>query len=122
MSAVSQYLIFSAIGFCDDAAVLCAFDLVELDGKDLRWRPLEYRKATLAALLQDVRDGIAFNQHFDGDGAGIFRHACALCCEGIVSKQLGSPYRAGRSAHWLKIKNPNAPGVRRLEEEDWANR
>ena len=37
---------------CDDAAVLCAFDLVELDGKDLRWRPLEYRKATLAALLQ----------------------------------------------------------------------
>jgi ATP-dependent DNA ligase len=45
----------------------------------------------------------------------------AFCrnCEGIVSKRLGSPYRAGRSDHWLKIKNPSAPAVRRLEEEDW---
>ena len=107
---------------CDDAAVLCAFDLVELDGKDLRWRPLEYRKATLAALLQDVRDGIAFNQHFDGDGAGIFRHACALGCEGIVSKQLGSHYRSGRVDHWLKIKNPAAPAVKREAEEEWGRK
>jgi bifunctional non-homologous end joining protein LigD len=74
----------------DDAAVLCAFDLVQLDGEDLRWQPLEYRKATLADLLQGVRDGIAFNQHFSDDGASIFRHACALGCEGIVSKRLGS--------------------------------
>jgi hypothetical protein len=43
-----------------------------------------------------------------------------LGCEGIVSKRLGSPYRAGRSPHWLKVKNPDAPAVRRLEEEDWA--
>ena len=74
----------------DAAAVLCAFDLVQLDGEDLRWQPLEYRKATLADLLQGVRDGIAFNQHFSDDGASIFRHACALGCEGIVSKRLGS--------------------------------
>ena len=54
-----------------------------------------------------------------GDGATIFRHACALGCEGIVSKRLGSPYRAGRSAHWLKIKNPEAPAVKREAEEEW---
>ena len=52
----------------DHAAVLCAFDLIELDGKDLRRQPLERRKAALADLLRGIRDGIAFNQHFAGDG------------------------------------------------------
>ena len=47
----------------DHAAVLCAFDLTELDGRDLRWQPVERRKAMLADLLRDTRDGIAFNQH-----------------------------------------------------------
>jgi ATP-dependent DNA ligase len=46
-------------------------------------------------------------------------HACALGCEGIVSKRLGSPYRSGRADCWLKVKNPNAPAVKRIEEEDW---
>jgi bifunctional non-homologous end joining protein LigD len=74
----------------------------------------------LADLLRDTRDGIAFNEHFEGDGRIVFEHACALGCEGIVSKRLGSPYRAGRVDHWLKIKNPAAPAVRREAEEDWA--
>jgi len=43
-----------------------------------------------------------------------------LGCEGIVSKRLGSSYRSGRSAHWVKIKNPKAPAVKREAEEDWA--
>jgi bifunctional non-homologous end joining protein LigD len=90
----------------DHAAVLCAFNLIELDGEDLRWQPLEHRKATLANLLRGVHDGVVFNQHFTGDGAIIFRHACALGCEGIVSKRLGSHYRSGRVDHWLKIKKP----------------
>jgi bifunctional non-homologous end joining protein LigD len=51
-------------------------------------------------------DGIVLNQDFAGRGAMIYKHACALGCEGIVSKRLGSPYRAGRSAHWLKVENP----------------
>jgi bifunctional non-homologous end joining protein LigD len=101
----------------DNAAVLCAFDLIELDGEDLRWQPVERRKAVLADLLRGTSDEIAFNTHFAGDGAVIYMHACALGCEGIVSKRLGMPYRAGRSQHWLKIKNPDAPAVRRLEEE-----
>jgi ATP-dependent DNA ligase len=45
--------------------------------------------------------------------------ACQLGCEGIVSKRLGSPYRAGRSPHWIKVKNPKAPTVKREAEEDW---
>ena len=58
---------------------------------DLRWVPLEDRKQTLGDLIRGIDDGIAFNQHFDGDGEIIFRHACSLGCEGIVSKRLGSP-------------------------------
>ena len=104
----------------DNAVVLCAFDLIELDGEDLRWQPLERRKTVLADLLRGTSDGIAFNKHFAGDGAIIFDHACALGCEGIVSKRLGSPYRSGRVNHWLKIKNPAAPAVRREAEEDWG--
>jgi ATP-dependent DNA ligase len=45
-----------------------------------------------------------------------------LGCEGIVSKRLGSAYRSGRVDHWLKVKNPAAPAVRREAEEDWDSR
>jgi bifunctional non-homologous end joining protein LigD len=106
----------------DHAAVLCAFDLIELDGEDLRGARLENRKRTLAGLLRGTDDGIAFNKHFEGDGAIVFRHACALGCEGIVSKRLGSAYRCGRVDHWLKIKNPAAPAVKREAEEDWGKK
>jgi bifunctional non-homologous end joining protein LigD len=102
-------------------ATLCAFDLLELNGEDLRRSPIEERKHALANALYRNHEGIAFNTHYDGDGAVIYKHACALGCEGIVSKKLGSPYRSGRSSHWLKTKNPAAPAVRRLEEEDWPS-
>jgi bifunctional non-homologous end joining protein LigD len=104
----------------DAAAVLCAFDLLELDGKDLRRTPIEERKGILAELLSYPHQGIAFNEHYVGDGAIIFKHACALGCEGIVSKRLGSPYRSGRADCWIKVKNPEAPAVRRETEEDWV--
>jgi bifunctional non-homologous end joining protein LigD len=77
------------------AAVLCAFDLLELDGEDLRREPIETRKSTLKSLLRGKHEGIAFNAHFIADGAIVYRQACALGCEGIVSKRLGSPYRSG---------------------------
>jgi ATP-dependent DNA ligase len=48
------------------------------------------------------------------------RHACKLGLEGIVSKRKGSPYRSGRSPDWLKMKNPDAPAVKREAEEDWG--
>ena len=106
----------------DHAAVLCAFDLIEIDGKDLRSVPIEQRKQALADVLCRERDGIVFNLHYNCDGATIFKHVCALVCEGIVSKRLGSPYRSGRVEHWLKIKNPAAPAVKREAEEDWGNK
>ena len=106
----------------DHAAVLCAFDLIELDGEDLRCARLEDRKRTLADIIRGTTDGIAFNKHFAGDGEIIFKHARALGCEGIVSKRLGSAYRSGRVDHWLKIKNPAAPAVKREAEEDWGEK
>ncbi len=100
-------------------AVLCAFDLIELDGQDLRRTPIEQRKAKLAKLVRGPYPGIVLNEHYDGDGEIVFKHACKLGCEGIVSKRLGSSYRSGRVTHWLKIKNPAAPAVTREAEEDW---
>jgi ATP-dependent DNA ligase len=52
---------------------------------------------------------------------GLKTRRCRLGCEGIVSKRLGSIYRRGRSPHWIKVKNPNAPAVKREAEEDWGN-
>jgi bifunctional non-homologous end joining protein LigD len=100
-------------------AILGVFDLLEVNGEDIRREPIEGRKRWMAGLLRLPHDGIALNEAFSGEGAVIYKHACALGCEGIASKRLGSPYRAGRSAHWLKIKNPAASAVRQLEEEDW---
>jgi bifunctional non-homologous end joining protein LigD len=102
----------------DAAVTLCAFDLLELDGDDLRREPIEVRKATLKGLLRRARPGIAFNRHFEVDGTIVYEQACALGCEGIVSKRLGSPYRPGRSDCWLKIKNPGAPAITREAEEE----
>jgi len=100
-------------------AVLIAFDLIELDGVDLRRLPIEYRKHKLAKLVRSPHPGIVLNEPYEGDGDIVFEHACKLGCEGIVSKRLGSSYRSGRSPHWLKIKNPAAPAVKREAEEDW---
>jgi len=57
-------------------ATLCAFDLIEIDGEDLRWQPIEDRKAALKKLLRLSHHGIVFNKHFDVEGAFVFHHAC----------------------------------------------
>ena len=101
-------------------AVLCAFDLLELDGRDLRREPIENRKAFLAKLLKGSHLSLVLNDVYEEDGAIVFREACRLGCEGIVSKKLGSIYRRGRSPLWLKVKNPNAPAVKREAEADWG--
>jgi bifunctional non-homologous end joining protein LigD len=105
----------------NDSAILCAFDLLEVNGEDIRREPIEDRKRRLVGLLRLPHDGIAFNEPYEVDGTTIYRHACALGCEGIVSKRLGSPYRAGRSAHWLKVKKrrrrPSSERPRRSGDE-----
>jgi bifunctional non-homologous end joining protein LigD len=107
----------------DDRHVfLYAFDLLQLDSRDLRREPIEDRKAELAKLLRHAKSGLQLNEHISEPGDIVFRHACKLGLEGIVSKRLGSPYRSGRSNDWLKSKNPDAPAVKREFEEDWALR
>jgi bifunctional non-homologous end joining protein LigD len=101
-------------------AVLCAFDLIELNGQDLRRWAIEQRKAKLTKLISASHPGIVLNEHYDGDGAMIFKQACTLGCEGIVSKRLGSHYRSGRADCWVKVKNPAAPAIKREAEEDWG--
>jgi bifunctional non-homologous end joining protein LigD len=99
---------------------LYAFDLIELNGDDLRRDPLEVCKARLARVLAKAEPGIRFNEHIEGDAPTVFAHACKLGLEGIVSKRKDSPYRSGRSPDWLKIKNADAPAVKRDAEEDWG--
>jgi bifunctional non-homologous end joining protein LigD len=64
--------------------------------------------------------GVWFNDHIEEDSETVFRHACKLGLEGIVSKRKDSPYCSRRSPDWLKMKNPAAPAVKREEEEDWG--
>jgi hypothetical protein len=65
--------------------------------------------------------GMQLNEHLaHPEGDVVFRHACKLGLEGIVSKRLGSSYRSGRSPDWLKMKNPACAAVKREAEEDWG--
>jgi bifunctional non-homologous end joining protein LigD len=100
-------------------AMLYAFDLLELNGEDMRGLPLGERKVRLERLLSRSRTGIVFNEHTDQDGATVFQHACKLGLEGIVSKKLSAPYRSGRSTDWLKVKNPDSPAMIRAREAEW---
>jgi bifunctional non-homologous end joining protein LigD len=94
----------------DGRVFLFAFDLLELNGRDMRREPLEVRKARLGSVLATGRPGLRFNDHCEDLPSDIvFRHACKLGFEGIVSKRLGSPYRSGRSRDWLKMKTRARP-------------
>jgi bifunctional non-homologous end joining protein LigD len=70
-------------------AMLYAFNLLELNGKDLRALSLGERKAKLAKLLARAPAGIVYNEHTEEDGATVFRHACKLGFEGVVSRSIG---------------------------------
>ena len=98
-------------------AFLYAFDLLELDGRDLRNEPWARRRALLVRLLADADAGIRLNEHIedveDVDGAVVFRQACVMGLEGIVAKRRDSRYRSGRCREWIKIKNPAHPAIER---------
>jgi ATP-dependent DNA ligase len=102
-------------------AVLYAFDLIELDGDDLRKLPLIDRKRRLAKLIgKTKRPSIQFVEHLTGDGPTVFDHVCRMGLEGIVSKRVDAPYRSGPSKSWVKSKNPANEAVRRKREEGVA--
>jgi bifunctional non-homologous end joining protein LigD len=80
--------------------------LLFLNGQDWRRERLAERRSRLDGLVgNNPRSALQFNDHFVGDGAEIFKHACAMGLEGIVSKRAAAPYRSGPSKVWLKIKN-----------------
>ncbi|QHN04108.1 DNA ligase D [Granulicella sp. WH15] len=80
------------------------FDLLHLNGHNLRPRPLKERKELLLSIVQDAGEFIRFSEHLEADGMELFHHACELHAEGIVSKSASSAYVSGRSSSWLKSK------------------
>jgi bifunctional non-homologous end joining protein LigD len=85
-------------------AILYAFDLLELDGADLRSLPLSERRAILAEILVGAPPGIELSPHLDDGGEQMLRHACEFGLEGIVAKRKDAPYRSGYVDTWLKVK------------------
>jgi bifunctional non-homologous end joining protein LigD len=112
----------------DGRAILFAFDVIELDGADLKPLPLIERKAMLAELIAKssrgeinalrIACGLQISEHGTGDGAALFRAACRMGLEGIVSKKMSSTYRPGPKAcrSWIKVRNPKAPGYLRVRD------
>ena len=101
----------------DHEVQLYAFDILALDGEDLRRLPLSMRKTNLARLLARRPDGIFVAPFEQGEiGPDLFRAACRMGLEGLVSKRRDRPYQAGRSKHWIKIKNCQHPAMSRVME------
>ncbi len=95
----------SAMRWRPDSIILYAFDLMHLDGADLRREPLSSRRSVLKVLIgSDDESRIQFSEGFQGDGAGLFKACADKGLEGIVSKQAIAPYRSGRTKTWLKTK------------------
>jgi len=101
----------------DDEVQLYAFDILALDGEDLRTMPLSMRKSNLARLVAPRPEGIFVAPFEIGEiGPDLFIAACNFGLEGLVSKRRDRPYRAGRSPDWVKMKNWKHPAMLRVKE------
>jgi bifunctional non-homologous end joining protein LigD len=102
----------------DDEVQFYAFDMLVSEAEDLRKLPLTMRKTNLARLLARRVDGI-FLSEFEQGGIGpdLFRHACLMGLEGLVSKLKDRPYRPGRSPNWVKVKNRRHPAFGRAMDQ-----
>ena len=104
----------------DDEVQLYAFDMMVDDGNDIRHLPLHMRKLNLDRLLRRRIVGIHAAPFEQGEiGPDLFRAACAMRLEGIVSKRRESRYRPGPSRDWVKVKNPNSPAMNRAKDIAW---
>jgi bifunctional non-homologous end joining protein LigD len=102
----------------DDEVQFYAFDIPVNDGEDLRRLPLSMRKTNLARLLARRVDGIFLSDFEQGEiGPDLFRHACLMGLEGLVSKHRESSYRAGRFDRWIKVKNRQHPAFSRVLDQ-----
>jgi bifunctional non-homologous end joining protein LigD len=99
----------------DKSASAWAFDLLMVNGDDLRRKPYVERKSALRKLLRHGR-AIQYVEHAEGHGDKLFAAACNLGLEGIVSKKLDAPYRSGPSKTWIKVKNLKAPAATRAQD------
>jgi bifunctional non-homologous end joining protein LigD len=114
---VDGYSDFNALlfGKHNEEVQLCAFDVVAMDGENLREQPLSLRKTNLARLLARRPDGIFLSDFEQGEiGPDLFRAACRMGFEGLVSKRRDRPYQAGRTKHWVKVKNRDHPAMVRV--------
>ncbi|MER8886603.1 DNA ligase D [Mesorhizobium sp. M0816] len=84
--------------------IFYAFDLLHLDGRDLRQQPLVERKAALEKLLSDTAPKLIYAEHLKVSGSAMFAQACRMGLEGIVSKRADAPYRSGVQTSWVKVK------------------
>jgi len=80
------------------------FDLLHLNGHNLRGLPLSERKALLATLLEKAEPDLRLSEHLNTDAAIVFENACQLHAEGIIAKRADAPYTSGRTTSWLKLK------------------
>ena len=104
-------------GKYNDQVQLYAFDMLAGDGDDMRSLPLSMRKANLARLLARRPEGIFVAPFEQGEiGPDLFQAACKFGLEGLVSKRRDRPYRAGRSPHWIKVKNSASPAMNRAKD------
>jgi bifunctional non-homologous end joining protein LigD len=81
-----------------------AFDLLYLDGYDLRATAYVERKRLLERLLENAPETFIYVEHVAADGDEIYRHACRMGLEGLIAKRMDAPYRSGRQETWLKLK------------------
>jgi bifunctional non-homologous end joining protein LigD len=100
-----------------------AFDILAGHGEDdMRSLPLSMHKANMARLLARRPEGIFLSDFEQGEiGPDLFRKACEFGLEGLVSKHRDRPYRAGRCAHWIKVKNPKSPAMLRAKDVEWSS-
>ena len=99
-----------------------AFDMLVSDGEDLRQLSLAMRKTNLQQLLARRVDGIHLAPFENGEiGPDLFRHACLIGLEGLVSKHRDSPYRAGRFTRWVKVKNRRHPAFSRVMKQFYVH-
>ncbi|MDQ6432605.1 DNA ligase D [Mesorhizobium sp. LHD-90] len=90
-----------------DKMIFYVFDLLFLDGQDLREEPLVERKERLSALIGESDGPLRYSEHFVEPGKTMLRHACRMGLEGVVSKRADAPYESGRSLDWIKSKCTN---------------
>ncbi|HYW06953.1 MAG TPA: non-homologous end-joining DNA ligase [Longimicrobium sp.] len=88
----------------ESGLVFYGFDLLHLDGTDLRGVALHRRKELLRGVMEGADGALRFSDHIRGNGADFHREACRMGLEGIMCKEADAPYRAGRGKSWLKVK------------------